>query len=140
MTPGQPTPQPTDAPNLRDIGPSQHRQLDEQIADLQASPQILAECAAEAGDPVPAPGSEGEAEWYGQAAIRYSPCAASKATGVDLTGRNYAMPMRLLSYVLLLAGFTAAHVTFAERPDSCAPEDREISGNINSGYRLLLGY
>ena len=85
---GQSTPQPTDDPDLRDITEQQHRQLDQQIADLQSSPQILAECAKEAGDPVPASGSEGEAEWYGQATIRYSACAASKATGVDLTGGN----------------------------------------------------
>ena len=88
VTSGQPTPQPTDDPSLRDISPEQHRQLDQQIADLSDSPQILVECAAEAGDPVPAPGSEGEAQWYGQAAIKYSACAASKATGVDLTGGN----------------------------------------------------
>ncbi len=47
------------------------------------------------------------------------------------------MAMRLLSYplltvALLLAVFTVAHVAFAERPDDCAPEDREISGNTNS--------
>ena len=84
----QSTPQPTDDPDLRDITEQQHRQLDQQIADLQSSPQILAECAKEAGDPFPAAGSEGEADWYGQAAIRYSACAASKATGVDLTGGN----------------------------------------------------
>ena len=86
--PGQPGPQPTDDPRLRDISPAQHQQLDQQIADLHANPQILADCAAESGDAVPPPGSPGEAEWYGQAAIRYSACAASKATGVDLTGGN----------------------------------------------------
>ena len=45
--------------------------------------------------------------------------------------------LRLMSYPLLtvalsLAVFTAANSAFAERPDTCAPEDREISGNINS--------
>ena len=45
--------------------------------------------------------------------------------------------LRLMSYPLLtvatlLAMFTAANIAFAERPDTCAPEDREISGNINS--------
>ena len=45
--------------------------------------------------------------------------------------------LRLMSYPLLtvsmlLAVFTTANIAFAERPDSCAPEDREISGNINS--------
>ena len=86
--PSRATAQPTDDPGLRDITGQQHRQLDQQIADLQSSPQILAECAREAGVQVPAPGSEGEAEWYGQAAVRYSACAASKTTGVDLTRGN----------------------------------------------------
>ena len=48
--------------------------------------QILADCAAEAGDAVPVPGSPGEAQWYAQAAVNYSACAASEATGVDFTG------------------------------------------------------
>ena len=47
------------------------------------------------------------------------------------------MILRLISYplltvALLLVVFTAAHVAFAERPDTCAPEDREVAGNINS--------
>ena len=47
------------------------------------------------------------------------------------------MILRLMSYPLLavalmLAVLAAANVVFAERPDTCAPEDREISGNINS--------
>ena len=44
------------------------------------NPLILAACANEAGDDVPAPGSPGEADWYAY--------AASKSTGVDFTGRN----------------------------------------------------
>ena len=87
-TPGQPTTQATDDPNLRDISQSQHEQLDELITELMENPQILATCANEAGDAVPAPGSPGEAEWYAGAAIRYSACAAIKATGVDFTGGN----------------------------------------------------
>ena len=63
-------------------------QLDQQIIDLQANPHILAECAREAGQTVPDAGAPGEAEWYGQAAITYAACAASKATGVDFTGGN----------------------------------------------------
>ena len=47
------------------------------------------------------------------------------------------MILRLTSYpfiaiTLLMVVFTAADVALAERPDSCAPEDRELSGNINS--------
>ena len=42
------------------------------------------------------------------------------------------MSYPLLTVALLLAVFTAANSAFAERPDTCAPEDREISGNINS--------
>ena len=47
------------------------------------------------------------------------------------------MALRLIYYPLLavaltLAVLAAANVAFAERPDTCAPEDREISGNINS--------
>ena len=71
-TPGQPTTQATDDPNLRDISQSQHEQLDELITELMENPQILATCANEAGDAVPAPGSPGETEWYAGAAIRYS--------------------------------------------------------------------
>ena len=52
------------------------------------NPQILAACANEAGDDVPAPGSPGEADWYAYAAVKYNACAASKSTGVDFTGRN----------------------------------------------------
>lgn len=80
--------QPTDDPNLRDITSSQREQLDQLIDELMENPQILAECAAEAGDAVPAPGSPGEADWYAQAAVKYSACAASKGTGVDFTGGN----------------------------------------------------
>ena len=42
------------------------------------------------------------------------------------------MSYPLLTVAMLLAVFTAANIVFAERPDTCAPEDREISGNINS--------
>ena len=38
----------------------------------------------------------------------------------------------LLGLALLLAVFTVANVAFAERPEDCAPEDREIPGNTNS--------
>ena len=38
----------------------------------------------------------------------------------------------LLALALLLAVFTAAHIVSAERPEDCAPEDREIPGNTNS--------
>ena len=38
----------------------------------------------------------------------------------------------LLILALLLAVFAAAHTVFAERPEDCAPEDREIPGNTNS--------
>ena len=38
----------------------------------------------------------------------------------------------LLAIALLLVVFTSAHIVFAERPDNCAPEDREIPGNTNS--------
>ena len=37
----------------------------------------------------------------------------------------------LLGLALLLAVFTVANVAFAERPEDCAPEDREIPGNTN---------
>ena len=75
-------------PGLRDITADQHQQLDQLIADLRGNPKILAECAVEADHPVPQPGSDGEAQWYGIAAIKYSTCASSKATGVDLTPRG----------------------------------------------------
>ena len=88
IAPGQPTPQATDDPSLRDITSSQHGQLDQLIAELMENPEILADCANEAGDAVPAPGSPGEADWYAQAAIKYSACAASEGTGVDFTGGN----------------------------------------------------
>ena len=47
------------------------------------------------------------------------------------------MGRRLLSYpllaaALLMAVLIPANAVFAERPDTCAAEDREISGNINS--------
>ena len=38
----------------------------------------------------------------------------------------------LLTLSLLFAVFTAAHIAFAEQPEDCAPEDREILGNTNS--------
>ena len=38
----------------------------------------------------------------------------------------------LLTVALLFAVFAAANVTFAERPDNCDPEDREVLGNTNS--------
>ena len=88
VAPGQPTPQATDDPSLRDITSSQHEQLDQLIAELIESPHILADCANESGDDVPAPGSPGEADWYAQAAVKYSACAVSKGTGVDFTGGN----------------------------------------------------
>ena len=40
----------------------------------------------------------------------------------------------LLTVALLLVLFTTADV-FAERPDTCAPEDREIAGNLTSDCR-----
>ena len=40
----------------------------------------------------------------------------------------------LLTVALLLVVFTAADV-FAERPDTCAPEDREIAGNLTTDCR-----
>ena len=81
---GQPTPQPTDDPSLQDITSSQHEQLDQLIAELMENPEILAACANETGDAVPAPGSPGEANWYAQAAIKYSACAANEGTGGGL--------------------------------------------------------
>ena len=47
-----------------------------------------------------------------------------------VTRRWFGYP--LLALALALAVFTAAHIAFAERPDDCAPEDREIPGNTNS--------
>lgn len=51
---------------------------------------------------------------------------------------------RLLSYslsaaVLLLATLIPANAAFAERPDDCAPEDREIPGNTSSPCKYDLG-
>ena len=88
VAPGQPTPRPTDDPSLRDITSSQHGQLDQLIGELMENPQILVDCANEAGDDVPASGSLGEADWYALAAVKYGTCAASKGTGVDFTGGN----------------------------------------------------
>ena len=87
-SPDQPTPQPTDNPALRDLTPDQREELDRQIANLSEIVQILAECAAEAGETVPAPGSSAEAGWYARAAITHSACAATKGTGIDFTGGN----------------------------------------------------
>ena len=46
----------------------------------------------------------------------------------------------LLAFGLTLAMFAAAHIVLADRPDDCAPEDREVPGNTNSpckwDYRL----
>ena len=47
-----------------------------------------------------------------------------------MKGRWLGYP--LLALALLIAVFTAANITFAERPEDCAPEDREIEGNTNS--------
>ena len=41
--------------------------------------------------------------------------------------------------VLLLAVFIPANAAFAERPDNCAPEDREIPGNTNSPCKYDIG-
>ncbi len=84
--PGESVPRSTSENLLRDIPQSQHDQLDLQISELTENIEILAECAVEAGDAVPQPGSLGEPEWYAKAAIVYSACATSKATGVDFTG------------------------------------------------------
>ena len=43
-----------------------------------------------------------------------------------------ALRYPLLAVALLLAVFTAAHLAYAERPDTCSLEDREIPGNTNS--------
>lgn len=67
----------------RDLTDAQHKDIDAQIAALRKSPDVLAECAMENGDRVPAPGSAGEVEWYGAATIKYAACASSKTTGVD---------------------------------------------------------
>ena len=83
-----PTSQPDDDPTLRDISQSQHEQLDQLLVELAENPEILATCAREAGDTVPAPGASGEAAWYAQAAVKYSACAASESTGIDFTGGN----------------------------------------------------
>ena len=47
-----------------------------------------------------------------------------------MTRRWLGYPM--LTIALLLAVFTVVHVVFAEQPEDCAPEDREIPGNTNS--------
>ena len=55
-----------------------------------------------------------------------------------MKGRWLGYP--LLALALLIAVFMATNITFAERPEDCAPEDREIEGNTNSpckwDYRL----
>ena len=81
--PSLPTPmQPT--PNAgKDLTEAQYEAIDAQIAELRKSPDVLAECARENGDSVPAPGSAKELEWYAAAAIKYAACASSKTTGVD---------------------------------------------------------
>ena len=71
----------------KDLTDAQHKHINAQIAALRKSPDILAECAKENGDSVPAPGSAGEIEWYGAAAIQYAACASSKTTGVDWEGK-----------------------------------------------------
>ena len=45
----------------------------------------------------------------------------------------------LMAAVLLLAVLIPANAAFAERPDDCAPEDREIPGNTNSPCRWDFG-
>ena len=83
LDPSLPTPmQPT--PNAgKDLTEAQYEALDAQIAELRKSPDVLAECARENGDSVPAPGSAKELEWYAAAAIKYGACASSKTMGVD---------------------------------------------------------
>ncbi len=71
----------------KDLTDAQQRDMDAQIAELRKSPDVLAECARENRDSVPAPGSAGEIEWYAAAAIKYAACASSKTTGVDLGGK-----------------------------------------------------
>ena len=96
-TPVATLPEATEAPSVaagqptpgvgKDLTEAQHQDIDAQIAELRKSPAALAECARENGDTVPAPGSAGEVDWYGAAAIKYAACAASKTTGVDWEGR-----------------------------------------------------
>ena len=71
----------------QDLTEAQHKAIDAQIAELRKSPDVLAECAREDGDSVPAPGSAREIEWYAAAAIKYAACASSKTTGVDWEGK-----------------------------------------------------
>ena len=71
----------------KDLTDAQQKDMDAQIAELRKSPDVLAECARETGDRVPAPGSAGEIEWHAAAAIKYAACASSKTTGVDLRGK-----------------------------------------------------
>ena len=66
-----------------DLTDAQHEDIDSQIAELEKTPAVLAECATENGDSVPDPGSAGEVEWYARAAIQYAACASSKTTGLD---------------------------------------------------------
>ena len=47
-----------------------------------------------------------------------------------MTRRWLGYPM--LTIALLLAVFTVVQVVFAEQPEDCAPEDREMPGNTNS--------
>ena len=77
--------QPQSGPGM-DLTDAQHEDIDAQIAELRKTPDVLAQCAKENGDSVPAPGSTGEVEWYARAAIQYAACASSKTTGVDWGG------------------------------------------------------
>ena len=77
--------QPQSGPGV-DLTDAQHEDIDAQISELRKTPAVLAECARENGDSVPAPGSTGEVEWYARAAIQYANCASSKTTGVDWGG------------------------------------------------------
>ena len=74
--------QPQTGPGI-DLTDAQHQDIDSQIAELEKTPVVLAECATENGDSVPDPGSAGEVEWYARAAIQYAACASSKTTGLD---------------------------------------------------------
>ena len=74
--------QPQTGPGI-DLTDAQHQDIDSQIAELEKTPAVLAECARENGDTVPTPGSAGETEWYARAAIQYAACASSKTTGLD---------------------------------------------------------
>ena len=74
--------QPQTGPGI-DLTDAQHQDIDSQIAELEKTPAVLAECATENGDSVPDPGSAGEVEWYARAAIKYATCASSKTTGLD---------------------------------------------------------